>query len=80
MNTIIKDYIEEKILNGNMFYSPEDIPDFFKSEHPEFFLDDSAPEELKNLFYNQDRSYGLSFDILKEHKDWLLYLKNKKPV
>ena len=77
MNTIIKDYIEEKILNGNMFYSPEDIPDFFKSEHPEFFLDDSAPEELKNLFYNQDRSYGLSFDILKEHKDWLLYLKNK---
>ena len=55
----------------------EDIPDFFKSEHPEFFLDDSAPEELKNLFYNQDRSYGLSFDILKEHKDWLLYLKNK---
>ena len=46
---------------------------------PEKFLDPSAPPELKDAFYYQNNS-SLTFDILKEHRDWLDYLEGKDVV
>ncbi len=51
-------------------------------DHPELFLDDDAPQELKDAFYVKTTSYPnsiplLSFELLKEHKEWLPYLEGK---
>ena len=47
----IQDLIEMKILNRKSRFTI-DVPDFFKEKHPEMFLDESAPDELKAIFYN----------------------------
>ncbi len=79
------DEIENRIINiikkeskrGNIDYLPDDAPDFLKESHPELFLSDDAPEELKNYFYNKQH---LTFDVLHAHKEWLPYLKGKSIV
>ena len=45
-----------------------------------FFLSDDAPEELKKHFYHVSNNYGLTFLGLKQHKDWLSFLKEKEIV
>ncbi len=42
---------------------------------PEAFLDPSAPQELKDAFYYQNKA--LTFDLLKQHKEWLDFLEGK---
>jgi len=71
----IEEIISEECLKGKFLYFPEDAPKFLKIRNPELFLSDDAPKDLKQAFYC-DGSY-LTFDKLKNNKEWLLYLKDK---
>ena len=75
-------YIEEKIKERITYHCmdsgdayDEDAPDFIKQSHPEIFLGEDAPVELKTYFYR--KIYGFDFDFLSRHKEWLPYLKGK---
>ena len=43
--------IEQNILNRKSMYTPN-VPRFFKQLHPDMFLDENAPDELKGIFYD----------------------------
>ncbi|MBQ2873332.1 MAG: hypothetical protein IJE89_04980 [Bacilli bacterium] len=73
----IEKIILREILTGKMDYHPDDAPDFLKEKHPELFLNEDAPEELKKYFYNKNDNHPLTFTVLKEHQDWLPYLEGK---
>ncbi len=80
--------VESEILSRGIRYS-EDAPDFFKEKHPEMFLSEAAPEELKLYFYDDyygttdgyenhhSSNYRLTFARMKEHPEWSEYLKGK---
>lgn len=83
----IQNYIEENILNRELPYD-ESIPEFFKQRHPEMFLDENAPEELKKAFYDNktsNREYvnisgdviDINFTMIKEHPEWREFLQGK---
>lgn len=55
----------------------ENAPEFLKKAHPELFLDDDAPQELKDYFYQTNSNYQIDFSQIKKHQDWLPYLQNK---
>lgn len=74
----IENIIIRETFLGNIQYLPEDAPVFLKESHPELFLSEDAPEELKKYFYNYDNNYLMTFKILQKHKDWLPFLKDKK--
>lgn len=69
----VQDNIEENILNRKSTYD-ESIPEFFKQRHPEMFLDENAPEELKMRFYD---SASITFQLIKEHPEWREFLQGK---
>lgn len=73
----IEKIITSESLAGNLEYNPTDAPSFLMEEHPELFLNDDAPEELKNYFYKMDGKRGLTLQLLSQHKEWLPYLKDK---
>ena len=73
----IEDIIIRESKLGNLAYSPDDAPSFLKESHPELFLSDDAPDELKKYFYNYSNNYPMSFEVLQKHKDWLPFLKDK---
>ena len=79
-NNVLEEIIQEKIiysiLNQGMTYG-EDLKHLCGNKHPELFLNDNAPEELKIYFYNDGFNNPLSFQVLKEHKEWIPYLKDK---
>lgn len=79
--------VEENILNRKSSYD-ESIPEFFKQRHPEMFLDENAPAELKQAFYDSKasrRTYfdisgdvvDISFQLIKEHPKWRDFLQGK---
>ena len=79
--------IEENILTRKSSYD-ETIPEFFKLKHPEMFLDEKAPEELKKAFYDNKASrinylnisgdvVDISFQLIKEHPEWKEFLAGK---
>lgn len=83
----VQDNIEENILNRKSTYD-ESIPKFFKQRHPEMFLDENAPEELKKAFYDNkasNRRYlnisgdviDINFAMIKEHPEWREFLQGK---
>lgn len=69
------------MITGYIDFS-ENEPDIIKEKIPEFFLDQNAPEELKQKFYrsrsNEDifHSYEFSFDDFSNEEYWP-YLKGK---
>ncbi len=85
----VKQSIREGILSGRVRYSDK-APEFFKEEHPEFFLPDDAPELLKLSFYSDytgkeepyenhsSSNYALKIDLLKEHPEYRMFLEGKK--
>ena len=73
----IEDIIIRESKLGNLAYHPDDAPSFLKESHPELFLSDDAPDELKKFFYNYAGNYPMSFEVLQKHKDWLPFLKDK---
>lgn len=77
ISTMIENIITKECLAGNIQYQPTSAPDFLKEHHPELFLDENAPEELQRCFYNIGNNYYLTFEVLKEHKEWMPYLKDK---
>ncbi|MBR3116911.1 MAG: hypothetical protein IKF36_03445 [Bacilli bacterium] len=44
----------------------------FKGEHNDLFLDEDAPNDLKNAFYD-----GLSFKYISNNRRYIKYIKNK---
>lgn len=74
---LIEDIIARESILGNLAYQPEDAPTFLKESHPELFLSDDAPDELKQYFYNRSNNYPLTFEILQRNKDWMPFLKDK---
>lgn len=74
----IEDTITQHCLHGLMKYNIEDAPEFLKNKHPEIFLDEDAPQDLKNHFYgNVDNGTRFDFYLLKNHPEWIPYLKEK---
>lgn len=94
---MLQDQIETMIMERQMPYS-ENVPEFFKEKHPDYFLASDAPEELKQRFYDsvdfrerlrrrtkkeleKNPQYGyLSFKILKQHPEWMKFLKDKRLI
>lgn len=73
--SFFRDVIFKCCLNGKIFYSGEDAPQFLKRSHPELFLDSSAPDELKNVFYGKECTMDLA-DLVR-HPEWRGYLVDK---
>ena len=57
--------IYEAILDGTSY--PEKMPEGFKKEHPDLFLSNAAPEELRELLCNRE----LTSEKLLEHPEWV---------
>ncbi len=78
----VEDKIEKTIVdeykNGKYFYN-DDSPEIIKEKYPELYLDSSAPDELKNRFYNI-ANQKLTFPELRAHKEWLPYLEGKSVI
>lgn len=73
-------HIEDIIFNAimlNSFSYNEDARIFLEREHPEIFLDEDAPDDLKKYYYERDKKNPLTFMVLKKHQDWLKFLENK---
>ena len=68
----IEELITREVKLGKLSYD-EFAPSFLKQNNPELFLNDDAPEELKNCFYKG----GMSFTVLHDHKEWMSFLKGK---
>lgn len=77
VSKLIEDIIARESILGNLTYQPEDAPTFLRESHPELFLSDDAPDELKQYFYNRSNNYPLTFEILQRNKDWMPFLKDK---
>ncbi|MDY3757357.1 MAG: hypothetical protein SO009_03565, partial [Bacilli bacterium] len=70
-----------------IIYGPSDwnyadkAPDYrnitgeFRVRNSELFISEQAPEELKEVFYTSNTP--LTFEFLRQHKDWLPYLEGK---
>lgn len=70
-----------------ILYGPSDwnyadkAPDYrnitgeFRVRNSELFISEQAPEELKEVFYTSNTP--LTFEFLRQHKDWLPYLEGK---
>ena len=60
----------ESILKGAGYY--EDMPEDFKKAHPDLFLSQDAPEELKKFVYEKlGESYHRKEDTLRWHSEWI---------
>ena len=70
MDVNVYDFIREnmRIINWNRF-----LPDEFKNNHIDIFLDDNAPSDLKDLFYKRE----LTLDDIKKHPEYVEYLIDK---
>ncbi len=70
MDVNVYDFIRENkiVLNWDHF-----LPNEFKNNHIDMFLDDNAPSELKDLFYKRE----LTLDTIKEHPEYVEYLIDK---
>lgn len=73
----IEKYIVNEVFKGNIGSHHNDAPEFLLQSHPEFFLAQNAPQELQEAFYNVNGGHFFTFGVLKEHKDWIPFLKGK---
>lgn len=48
----INNEVFKNIIDGNFDYS-NDMPESFKKKHPSLFIDEKAPKEIKDKFYNR---------------------------
>lgn len=76
LDNIIKQQILKAITVKRVKYDESAIA-IIGQEHPELFLDENAPNELKEVFYNYTSNTPLTFEFLREHRDWLSYLEGK---
>ncbi len=76
LDNVIREQIAQAIIVKRIRYN-ESQRAMIGQEHPELFLDENAPDELKEVFYNYTSDTPLTFEILREHRDWLPYLEGK---
>ena len=63
-------------------YTPN-VPRFFKQLHPDMFLDENAPNELKGIFYDSAGIMehiiqgGIYFQLIKDNPEWKEFLEGK---
>ena len=63
---------------NNIFYSESTFSDEYKKQHPEYFLDENAPDELKEAFYGSSAwNYEIVNNIFSDYK-YFLQGKNLK--
>lgn len=85
---VLREEITKNVLSRKSQFD-DTAPAFLKEAHPEIFLDDNAPEELKLYFYDgyiskaeeymnhASSNYAMSFKDIKEHPEWIEFLKGK---
>ena len=71
IDKLIEDTIYSIISLGHLEYNDINAS-FLKDKHPELFLSDNAPEDLKNAFY----SNSFNFEMLSQNRNWLPYLND----
>ena len=91
VQVVARELIEGGILAGKIPYG-EKAPEYIKENHPELFLSNDAPEELKRLYYkkNDEESYRenegknknekngeLTIDTLIKNPEYIEFLKGK---
>lgn len=76
LDNIIRQQMIEAITVKRVKYD-ENARAIIGQEHPELFLEENAPDELKEVFYNYTSNTPLTFEFLKQHRDWLPYLEGK---
>ena len=76
LDNVIRQQMVEAIAVKRVRYD-ESARAILGQEHPELFLDENAPDELKEVFYNYTSNTPLTFEFLRQHKDWLPYLEGK---
>ena len=76
IDNIIKKQIIESITIKRTLYD-ESAKEIIGTECPDLFLDENAPEELKQYFYNSTNNTPLTFELLKQHKEWLPFIQDK---
>ena len=76
LDNIIRQQMAEAIIVKRIGYN-ESARTLIGQEHPELFLDENAPDELKEVFYNYTFNTPLTFEFLRQHRDWLPYLEGK---
>ena len=89
--SLARELIESGILAGKIPYG-EKAPEYVRENHPELFLSNDAPEELKRLYYrkNDEESYRenenknqnekireLTIDTLLKNPEYIEFLKGK---
>ncbi len=77
LTSAIEEHIEKQVFQGYVDYTDELAPEFLRAAHPELFLDDDAPDDLKDFFYKKASNYIFSFHVLAVQKEWIPYLKGK---
>ena len=76
LENVIENQIATAIIKSRVRYD-EEARSIIGDDYPELFLSNDAPEELKEVFYNYSSNTPLSFELLKQHKEWLPYLRSK---
>lgn len=76
LDNVIKQQIVDALIVQRVKYN-ESAREIIGQEHPELFLDENAPEELKEVFYNYTYNTPLTFELLKQHREWLPHLEGK---
>ena len=64
--------IYQKVLNRNLPLLKEYLPKKLVDAHPELFISEQAPDELKSLYYKRE----IDGEILQEHPEYIEYLEN----
>lgn len=78
LKNLLENKVESQILAGTLEYGETYIPEFFKTKHPELFLDEGAPEELKAKFYSLYYKEGKEENIANLHNLTLQDLVNEE--
>lgn len=73
----IIDVISNEGSNYGYIKYQEDAPDFLKKALPSYFLDPSAPAELKKYYYQYNPNYQIDFLRIGKNPEWIPYLKDK---
>lgn len=68
----LNDEFAKLALSGTISYELDDFK-FIGDKHPELFLSDDAPLDLKMKFYSQ---YGFSLSDISYNRNWVKYLKD----
>ena len=89
VQSLSRQLIEKAILDGKIPYG-ERAPEYIKEAHPELFLSQDAPDELKRIYYRKldeenyrsdvnksEKSKELTVDMLTKNPEYVEFLRGK---